>query len=77
MTYNVVLVSGVQQSRSVIHVNIAILFSHMGYYKLLGRFPLYSRFYLLFALLQKNNRLDFRFIISRTLVPLIRAGVWK
>ena len=31
LTYNVVLVSGVQQSKSVIHINISILFSHIGY----------------------------------------------
>ena len=35
MTYNVVLVSGVQQSESVICINISVLFSHIGYYKLL------------------------------------------
>ena len=33
--YNVVLVSSVQQSESVIHINISILFSHRSYYKLL------------------------------------------
>ena len=42
----VALVSGVQQSESVIHINISILFSHRGYYKLLSRFSvlLYGRF---------------------------------
>ena len=38
MTYDVVLASGVQQSESIIHTNISILFSHTGYYKLLSRF---------------------------------------
>ena len=38
MTYNVVLVSGVQQSESVIHMPIPI-FSHIGYYRLLCSFP--------------------------------------
>ena len=32
-TYHVVLVSGVQQSPSVIHRNLAILFSHICYYR--------------------------------------------
>ena len=36
--YNVILVSGVQQSESFIYINISILFSHTGYYKLLSRF---------------------------------------
>ena len=34
-----VLVSGVQQSESVIHIHISILFSHIGYYGILSRFP--------------------------------------
>ena len=38
MAYNVVLVSGVQQSESVIHIHISILFPHIGYYKLPNRF---------------------------------------
>ena len=38
MTYNVVFISGVQQDESVILINISILFSHIGYYKLLSRF---------------------------------------
>ena len=36
LTHNV-LVSSVEQSKSVIHTNIS-LFSHIGYYKLLSRF---------------------------------------
>ena len=39
MTCNVVLVSGVWQSESVIHIHISILFPHIGCYKLLNRFP--------------------------------------
>ena len=43
----IVLVAGVQQSDSVIHIHIFILFqifSHIGYYRLLIEFPvLYSR----------------------------------
>ena len=38
MIYSVELVSGVQQSGAVIHKHIPI-FSHIGYYKLLNRFP--------------------------------------
>ena len=38
MTYKVVLVSGVQQSESVIPIHISILFFHIGYFKLLSRF---------------------------------------
>ena len=38
LIYNVVLVSGVQQSESVIHINMSVLFSNPGYYKLLSRF---------------------------------------
>ena len=37
MIYNVELVSGVQPSESVIHINTSILFSHISYYKLLSR----------------------------------------
>ena len=33
LTYNIVLVSGVQQSESVIHINISIFFSHIGSYR--------------------------------------------
>ena len=32
LTYNVALVLDVQQSESVTHINISILFSHLGYY---------------------------------------------
>ena len=43
LIYNVVLVSGVQQSDLVIHTHISILFgdsiSHIGYYKVLSRVP--------------------------------------
>jgi len=35
LIYNCVLVSGVQPRESVIHINISILFSRIGYYKLL------------------------------------------
>ena len=38
MIYNVLLVSGVQQSESVMHINISIFFSHIGFYTLLSRF---------------------------------------
>ena len=38
LTYNIVLVSGIQQSQSVMYINISILFSHICYYKLLSRF---------------------------------------
>ena len=38
LIYNVVLVSGVEQSELVMNINISILFSHIGYYKLLSRF---------------------------------------
>ena len=38
----VYLVSGIQQSESVIHVNISILFSHIGYYKFLSMFSCYT-----------------------------------
>ena len=34
----VLSVSGVQPGQSVMHINIFILFSHIGYYKLLSRF---------------------------------------
>ena len=40
--YNVVLVSGVQQSDSVIHIHISILFQIIffySYYKILNRVP--------------------------------------
>ena len=40
MIYNVVLVSGVQQSESVIHVHISTLFrffSHIGHYRVVSR----------------------------------------
>ena len=48
LSYNVVLVSGTQQSESDIHINISILFSKLGYYKLLSIFSvLYSRFQLI------------------------------
>ena len=47
LIYSVVLVSGVQQSESIIPINISILFSYIGYYKQLSRFSwLYSRFLL-------------------------------
>ena len=42
MIYNVGLVSGVQQSDSVIHIHISILcrrFSHIGYYRIVSRIP--------------------------------------
>ena len=44
MIYNVVLVSGVQQSESVIHIHISTLFffrlfSHIGHYRVLSRVP--------------------------------------
>ena len=32
LMYHVILVSGVQQSELVIHINTSILFSHIGYY---------------------------------------------
>jgi len=38
LTYNVFF-SGVQQSESVIHRHMSIIFSQIGYYKLLSRFP--------------------------------------
>ena len=38
MIHNVVLVSGVQQSESVIRIDMFILFPRVGYYKLLSRF---------------------------------------
>ena len=34
LIYNVVLASALQQHKSVTHINIAILYSHIGYYKL-------------------------------------------
>ena len=42
MIFNVVLVSGVQHSDSVIHIHILIffrLFSHIDYYRILSRVP--------------------------------------
>ena len=42
LIYNIVLVSGVQQSDSVIHVHISIFvrfFSHVGYYRILSKVP--------------------------------------
>ena len=42
LIYNVVLVPGVQQSDSFIHINISILFQilfHIGYYRILSRGP--------------------------------------
>ena len=42
LTYSVVLVSAVQQSESIIHINIFTFlrfFSHIGHYKILGRIP--------------------------------------
>ena len=43
LIYNVMLVSGVQQSDSVIHIFIYpfffIFFSHIGYYRILSRAP--------------------------------------
>ena len=40
MIYNVVLVSGVQQSGSAIHIYFFFrFFSHIGYYRLLSRVP--------------------------------------
>ena len=45
-TFNVVLVSGVQQSESVTHINISILFSHRGYYKLLSRFSFFLNLFI-------------------------------
>ena len=42
MIYSVVLVSAVQQSDSVIHIHISILFQilfHIGYYRILSRGP--------------------------------------
>ena len=49
MFHNVVLVSAVQKSESVIHTHISTFFrwfSHRGYYKALSRVPcaVYSRF---------------------------------
>ena len=46
MIYSVVLVSGVQQSESAIHLNISTLrfFSHVGHHRVLSRVP--SRFLL-------------------------------
>ena len=38
MTYNAVLVSGVQQSEPVIHTHISILFSYKDNYRILSRF---------------------------------------
>ena len=45
LIYNAVLVSGVQQSESVMHMHIAILFrffSHIGYYRILSSFLCYT-----------------------------------
>ena len=42
LIYNVVLVAGVQQSDSVIHIHVFILFqifTHIGYYRILSRVP--------------------------------------
>ena len=44
MINNVMLVSGIQQSDSVIHIHIYIFFffeffSHLGYYQILSRVP--------------------------------------
>ena len=43
MLYSVVLASGVQQSYSVMYIHISTLFqtffSHIGYYRILGRVP--------------------------------------
>ena len=43
MIYNVMLVSGVQQNDSVIHIHIYPFFfrffSHIGYYRILSRVP--------------------------------------
>ena len=41
MVYNVVLVSGVQQSDSVVHIHISLFkfFSHLIYYRILSRVP--------------------------------------
>ena len=38
LIYNVILVSGVWQNESVMHINTSILFPYLGYYKLLSRF---------------------------------------
>ena len=38
LIYNIVFISGVEQSKSVIRINISILYAHVGYYKLLSRF---------------------------------------
>ena len=39
LTFNAVLVLGVLQSESVIHIYTSILFSHIYYYRPLSRFP--------------------------------------
>ena len=42
MIYNVVFISGIQQSESVIHIYIFTLlrfFSHIGHYRVLSRVP--------------------------------------
>ena len=41
LMYNVVLVSDVQQSDSVIHIHVSFFrfFSHRGYYRVLSRIP--------------------------------------
>ena len=48
MAYNVVLVSGVRQSDSVIHVHISIICQilfYIGYYRMLSRVQIYSSEY--------------------------------
>ena len=46
LIYNVILVSGVQQNDSIIHIHIYLfffkLFSRLGYYRVLSRVPCYT-----------------------------------
>ena len=69
--YNVVLISAVQQSDSVIHIHLSILFQilfPLGYHKILSRFP--------WAVQQVP--IDHRFHILHTIVCILfrRKIVW-
>ena len=46
MIYNVVLVSGIQQSDSIIQTSILFQISHIGYHRILGRVPCATQYVL-------------------------------
>ena len=73
MIYNVVLVSGVQQSDSVIHIHISILFrffSHIGY----NKFQVYNTVLLTIVTILYIRFSELIHLITESLHPLTNTS---